>query len=149
MLRRKKVVAVTASTGIARLHFNHGLTLHDWSGYGDGHLDVNQLINEMSISSVYRQKKSEIEKCQVLIIDEIGMISAKMFSEVEIICTSIRKSDLIFGGIQVIAAGSFLQLPPVPSTNDQGLYAFESPVFSTVSTNKLKNSTQTERHGPN
>ena len=75
-MKRKKKIAVTASTGIARLHFKHGLTLHDWSGYGDGHFDVDKLINEINISSVYTHKKSEIEKCEVLIIDEIGMISA-------------------------------------------------------------------------
>ena len=131
-MKRKKNIAVTASTGIARLHFNHGLTLHDWSGYGDGHLDVKKLINEMTISSVYTEKTAAIKKCEVLIIDEIGMISATMFCEVEMICRSIRNSNLIFGGIQVIVAGSFLQLPPVPSANDQGSYAFESPVFSTA-----------------
>ena len=44
MLAKRKYIAVTASTGIARLHFADGLTLHDWSGYGDGHMDINHLI---------------------------------------------------------------------------------------------------------
>ena len=131
-LAKRKYIAVTASTGIARLHFADGLTLHDWSGYGDGHMDINHLIQEMTVSAIYKEKKSEIEKCEVLIIDEIGMISAKMFSEVELICRTLRKSQSIFGGLQIIAAGSFVQLPPVPSVNDPGAYTFESPCFRTV-----------------
>ena len=37
-----------------------------------------------------------------------------------------------FGGVQVIAAGSFVQLPPVPSSNDNGDYAFQSEQFKNV-----------------
>ena len=36
---------------------------------------------------------------------------------------------MIFGGIQMIAGGSFLQFPPVPSLFDPGFYAFQSDKF--------------------
>ena len=50
----------------------------------------------------------------------------------EFICQNIKANDLFFGGIQIIAAGSFIQLPPVPSITDSGLFCFQSPIFRYV-----------------
>ena len=41
--------AMTATTGMSRLQFVHGQTIHHWSGYGDGHVDKIQLLKEYSI----------------------------------------------------------------------------------------------------
>ena len=79
MTKKNRKVDVTASTGISRLHFHNGQTLHHWSGYGDGHLHVDKLIQEMTISNIYEKQRESIKKCDCLIIDEIGMISEKMF----------------------------------------------------------------------
>jgi ATP-dependent DNA helicase PIF1 len=53
----------------------------------------------------------------VLIIDEISMLSGQLFDLLERIAREIRKNEggivQIFGGIQVICCGDFLQLPPV------------------------------------
>ena len=81
---------------------------------------------------MYERTRERISSCDCLVIDEIGMISAKLFSEVEFICRSIRQNTLTFGGIQVIACGSFFQLPPVPSSCGKGQFAFESKCFQTV-----------------
>ena len=138
-LRNRNIkVHVTASTGIARLHFKDGHTLHHWSGYGDGHLNVDQLVQEISVSNIYEKQRQEIKQCDTLIIDEIGMISEKMFSEVELICRTLRENSSIFGGIQVIGCGSFYQLPPVPSVCDKGKFAFESKCFMKVFPHKFK-----------
>ena len=69
---------------------------------------------------------------EVLIIDEIGLLSAKVIEEVELICRHLKGNDKIFGGLQVIAAGSFVQLPPVPSLHDNAKYAFESNIFMKI-----------------
>ena len=132
LMRRHKNVAVTASTGIARLHFHNGQTLHHWSAYGDGHLHVDQLIQDITLSNIYEKQRECIKKCDCLIIDEIGMISGKMFSEVELICRTVRGVNTIFGGIQIIGCGSFYQLPPVPSATDNGSFAFQSKCFLKV-----------------
>ena len=50
----------------------------------------------------------------------------------------MRKSEIIFGGIQVIAAGSFLLLPPVLSLFDSGKYAFQSEMFTKTFPHKIK-----------
>ena len=137
MNQNKKAVHVTASTGIARLHFKGGETLHHWSSYGDGHLPVDQLIQEVMISNIYESCRKSVKECEVLVIDEIGMISSKMFTEVELLCRTIKCNNNLFGGIQVIGCGSFLQLPPVPSILDQGKYAFESEIFKKIFPHKI------------
>lgn len=115
-----KTTAVTAATGMSRLQFKNGETLHHWSGYGDGHLDINTILSVMQTKSNYNDIKEQIKKTEVLFIDEIGLISAQMFSAVEMICRTVKDNEVVLGGIQVIASGSFFQLPPVPSCSDEG-----------------------------
>ncbi|CAG2229021.1 PIF1 [Mytilus edulis] len=71
--------------------------------------------------------------------DEISMLSAKMFNQIEFICRKIRDSDLYFGGIQIIGSGDFFQLPPVPDllNQDPGEFCFKSDVFKNVFRHKI------------
>jgi ATP-dependent DNA helicase PIF1 len=43
----------------------------------------------------------------------------------------VRKSDIVFGGMQVLVSGDFFQLPPVPNVlyGDTGEFAFESNIW--------------------
>ena len=50
---------------------------------------------------------------------------------------SVRNNQLVFGGIQVVAAGSFWQLPLVPSLLDPGMFAFQSTDFQKVFPHKI------------
>lgn len=85
-MKSVKKVFVTSSTGMSRLQFHGGQTLHAWSGYGDGHLDYNTIIQRIDTNAAYSTLKRNITECDLLIIDEIGQISAKMLDSVEIIC---------------------------------------------------------------
>ena len=123
---------MTASTGMSRLQFQHGFTIHSWSGYGDGHIYLEQLLPELKFSALYESTRKRILDAEVLIIDEIGLLSAKIITAIEHICRYVRNSDKVFGGIQIIAAGSFVQLPPVPSVYDEGKFAFESNMFKHI-----------------
>ena len=114
---------------MARLQFSNAKTLHSWSGYGDGTIDVDTLIQRTAVNPAYESVKHNILSCDTLIIDEICMISEKMFTSVEKICRAVRNSNLIFRGIQVIGGGSFFQLSPVPSCLDAGNYCFMSDSF--------------------
>ena len=131
---------------MSRLQFSHGKTLHSWSGYGDGHLDKNHLIQELKYSTLFEDTRKNIINCDVLIIDETGMISALMLQCVEEICRNLRSEKKPFGGIQVIAAGSFLQLLPVPSANDKGQYAFELKNFRKLFPHKFNLQTVHRQH---
>ena len=53
------------------------------------------------------------------------------FEKIEYICRNVIGNDIIFGGIQVIGSGDFLQLSPVPNIlyGDFGPLCIESQVF--------------------
>ena len=76
----------------------------------------------------------------VLVIDEISMVSARTLDFVNHICQYLKKNDLVMGGIQCIFVGDFLQLPPMPdhTVNDKGLYAFQLPTFNTMVPHKVE-----------
>ena len=91
----------------------------------------------MDSKTAWRNDK-EWQSTDVLIIDEISMIDAQYFDQLEAVATEIRcffeiatskapkemvmKQLPAFGGIQVILCGDFLQLPPVakPFKNEHG-----------------------------
>jgi hypothetical protein len=120
--------AITASTGIAATHI-HGTTLHAWSGIGvRDHLtaaDVDQIASKEHVSR-------RIQKATTLIIDEISMLSASVLVMVDSVCREIRRTDLPFGGLQVVLVGDFYQLPPVSRKGAEAAFAFESSIWESL-----------------
>jgi ATP-dependent DNA helicase PIF1 len=114
--------AITASTGIAATHIG-GMTIHSWSGIG-----IYESLQDSDIRRIAAKPKilKRIEKCEVLIIDEVSMLSAKTLDMVDLVCKKIKGSPLAFGGIQVIVSGDFFQLPPINKygTNPEQLKQF-------------------------
>ena len=101
-------VGVTASTGIAATHIN-GRTIHSWCGLG-----IEENFNHQVKTSIAKgETKQRIKKAQVLIIDEISMLSASRLDLVDTVCQIVRKNSHPFGGLQVVLSGDFFQLPPV------------------------------------
>jgi ATP-dependent DNA helicase PIF1 len=124
LLNNGQTPAITASTGIAALQLN-GRTLHSWAGVrNDNELTGQDMIDICSNFFVQRS----INSTDVLIIDEISMVSPKLLEIVSAIAMKIRGVNAPFGGIRVIAVGDFFQLPPVWK-GDNPPYAFESPVW--------------------
>lgn len=101
--------AITASTGIAATHIG-GMTIHSWSGIG-----IKKTLSKDDLREIANQDRivDRIVECPVLIIDEISMLDGKTLGLVDAVCRTIRKSELAFGGIQVVLVGDFFQLPPV------------------------------------
>jgi len=54
-------------------------------------------------------------KKEILIIDEVSMLSSRMFDTIERLCRKMKRSDEPFGGMQVVISGDFFQLPPIGS----------------------------------
>ena len=110
-------VAVTASTGIAALNVG-GSTLHRWSGMmlgpkrgEDPQSHLRELLRDKRQS--VRAGLDRVRECRVLIIDEVSMLSGTTLEFFDLLCRTVRRDPSPFGGIQVIATGDALQLPPV------------------------------------
>ncbi|CAE6379634.1 unnamed protein product [Rhizoctonia solani] len=122
-------VQVTASTGIAALNIG-GITLHSFAGIGLGKLPIQDLLKRImgNKSAYHRWLKTE-----VLIIDEISMVSAGLLDLIDGLAREVRRNRRPFGGIQLVVSGDFFQLPPVPDERnaDTGIelncqFAFEA-----------------------
>lgn len=115
-----KTFEVTASTGIAALNVG-GKTLHSFAGLrNDEKLSEEDVQDILKNSRVWRR----YDQTEVLIIDEISMVSAQLLENVDTLAKIVRNNDKPFGGIKVIAVGDFYQLPPV-----KGQYCFLSPTW--------------------
>lgn len=129
----KRAIQVCALTGCAAVLLNCGArTIHSWSGIKLARGDPIKIIDTVLKSKrILKNWKS----AKVLIIDEVSMMSKKIFEILNEIGKRARLSRLPFGGIQVICTGDFFQLPPVgnnmddPGTED---FCFESNEWSQI-----------------
>lgn len=120
-LRARRVpVAVTASTGIAATHMS-GTTIHSWSGIG-----IKDELSDRDLANLSRKQflADRLKDTAVLIIDEISMLHAKQLNLVNQVLKHVRKNDAPFGGIQVVVAGDFFQLPPIGSKGESNREKF-------------------------
>ncbi|USZ14424.1 AAA family ATPase [Moraxella sp. FZFQ2102] len=120
-------VAITASTGIAATHMN-GMTIHSWSGIGIA--DSFEKVNLQRLAG-REDYLDRIRNTKVLIVDEISMLHLKQVDAIDAVMRHFRKSELPFGGVQVIFSGDFFQLPPVGEKGETSKekYAFMSKAW--------------------
>lgn len=119
---RGQKVTVTATTGLAAAHLG-GQTIHSWSGIG-----IGDKLSEDYIYTMSKQRISNINKTDILVIDEISMLHDYNLDMINKAMKIVRKSDQPFGGLQVILCGDFFQLPPV-SRNGDGRFVTNAPAF--------------------
>lgn len=112
-----KKVAKLASTAMAATLVG-GQTLHSFFDFG---LASNMSELEKSTKLEPKKKiKKLINSIDLLVIDEISMVSAQL---IEMIAFRLEQSD--FSGV-ILSVGDFLQLPPVAKGYDRVGFAFES-----------------------
>ena len=115
-----KRIQVTALTGCAALLLNmKATTIHSWGGIGIGG-EVSTLI-----SNIRKYKKLENWLIDILIVDEVSMMSKSLFELLDTIGKKLRKNSKPFGGIQLIFCGDFYQLPPIDDS-----FCFESELWN-------------------
>lgn len=125
----KKKYQVCALTGCAAVLLNCGAkTIHSWGGLGLAKGNIEDLANKIAIHS---NKKKNWKYTDVLIIDEVSMMSEKIFNLLDLIAKKVRKNQKPFGGIQLVFCGDFFQLPPVGSELEPETcnFCFESNLF--------------------
>ena len=128
----EKKVQVCAMTGCAALLLhNRARTLHSWSGIRLAKGDPKKVIED-----VLRNKKAKAnwKRIDCLILDEVSMLSKKIFNIIEEVARRVRKDPAPFGGIQVVMTGDFFQLPPVGTDGepDTEAFCFESANWTKV-----------------
>jgi ATP-dependent DNA helicase PIF1 len=129
--QRSTKYAVCALTGCAAVLLNcFAKTIHSWSGIGLCQGEVHEIVDKAAKN---RKANTNWKSTRVLIVDEVSMMSQKMFEVLDRIGQVIRKNPLRpFGGIQVIFIGDFYQLPPVGKRDEPETtrFCFESARWS-------------------
>lgn len=101
--KQNKIMGVTSTTGISALLFG-GVTIHSFLGIGLGQGSVESIVGKLFKRPHLRKRWCELE---VLIIDEISMLSPDLFDKLENVARRIRHNEEPFGGIQLILSGDF------------------------------------------
>lgn len=125
--RDHKKIACTSTTGTSAILIG-GMTLHSYLGIGLGTAKVDSLVKKIRSRPVIRQRWQELD---MLIIDEISMLSPELFEKLDQIACRLKRKSLLkgknppFGGIQLILSGDFCQLRCVNSET----FCFESEAW--------------------
>ena len=125
--RESKQVVVLGSTGVSAVNVN-GQTIHSFFAFG-----ICSSLHELSKHDKYAKNRlGEIKKilsrCDLLIIDEISMVSSSLLDMIQ-----YRLRNAGFKG-RILFVGDFFQLPPVFSKKGTSLldnngYAFQSSAW--------------------
>ncbi len=144
----KKNFVVVAPTGIASINAG-GVTIHSFFhlpnasflpvsiGRNNSFLSYQELIAQQRVKTSKRQLFSNLE---LLIIDEISMVRADTLDAIDQVLKKYRRSNLPFGGVQLLVMGDLYQLSPVVRNND---WHFLKPYYPTpffFSANAWRNS---------
>ena len=124
-----KSIQVCALTGCAAVLLQtKAKTIHSWAGIGLANGETINIIQNVA-NNIY--KKKNWINTNILIIDEISMMSSKILSILDGIAKKVRKNNRPFGGMQIIFSGDFYQLPPISSKNntEQTQFCFENPIW--------------------
>lgn len=118
----KKRIQICAMTGVAaaNLGISGSKTIHSWSGIGLGKGKHEEIIEKISAN---RYKSKFWRQTDILVVDEVSMLSESQFELLDKIGKKVRNNEKqSFGGIQIIFSGDFYQLPPISETG----FCFES-----------------------
>ena len=127
-----KDIHVTAMTGCASILLNcKAKTLHSWAGIGLGNGTTEHLINKIRKNKFL---KAIWKGTEILVVDEVSMLSLKLFNMLNDIGKAVRGNSRPFGGIKLIFSGDFYQLPPVGDKDEPETqqFCFESDEWNSV-----------------
>ena len=107
-------VLCVAPTGIAAQNLNiaGAMTIHR----------AFQLPAEMSEAALEAPPAPWLCHFNTLVIDEIGMVRSDVFATMDRLLQNARSNCVSFGGVQVIAVGDIMQLPPFAPSRELEKY---------------------------
>ena len=127
----KNKYILLAPTGIAAQHIG-GDTIHSIFG-----IPIDKKFN-LEESCAHIVSKGTFKNKDLIIIDEISMVSDLLLTQMHEVLCKIKKNDLPMGGMRILFSGDFLQLSPITHK-----YCFESKLFGKL---KLKWIELTRKH---
>jgi ATP-dependent DNA helicase PIF1 len=118
-----KVCALTGCAAI--LLGTKATTFHSWAGIGLARGTIKDVMKTVLSNSF---AISRIKKTRVLFVDEISMMSKKLF---DLFCEIVRHLN---PSMQIIFTGDFFQLPPVGNVRepDTSAFCFESEHWESI-----------------
>ena len=122
--KKHKKIQVSALTGCATVLLRCGgsKTIHSWAGVGLASGAFGTVVDRVVKNKF---KSNAWKSVDVLVIDEISMMSKKLFDILDSIGRRARcQPSKPFGGIQIVFSGDFYQLPPVGDNDDEDTTAF-------------------------
>jgi len=141
------VTAFTATTGVAAVALG-GTTVQSWSGLSQSILEMIEGLSPPTprelaafmVKELSRKKDAVARwrKTNTLVVDEVSMMSAPLMDALELCGRVVRNNKgVAFGGLQVVLAGDFFQLPPVfrggtGGTAGGGRFAFQARCWPSV-----------------
>jgi len=135
---KKKIIKVCALTGCAAILLQcKATTLHMFSGIGIANKKNSEIVEELFTKK--RHKLKNWKGLEILIIDEVSMMSLKILLLLDLIARKFYKKNIPFGGVQVIFTGDFYQLSPVCSNccdkeKEDSMYCFEHELWNQLFT---------------
>ena len=99
-----KQIVLTSTTGISAFNIG-GFTIYSYLALGLGDKDPRESVGRLSAAA-----KISIRRLDILVIDEVSMLSAELFQKINEILQRVRGNPYQFGGVQIILSGDLLQL---------------------------------------
>jgi ATP-dependent DNA helicase PIF1 len=127
-------IKVCAMTGCAAILLKcKATTLHSFAGIGLANKSIDQVVRSVLDN---KNKVKNWKSTEVLIIDEVSMLSLKLLLILDEIGRKIYNNhDKPFGGLQVIFTGDFYQLPPVCTNDDDkegSMFCFQHELWNQI-----------------
>jgi ATP-dependent DNA helicase PIF1 len=126
-----KQIVLTSTTGISAFNIG-GFTIHSYLALGLGDREPKESVRRLS-----NPAKISLRRLDILVIDEVSMLSAELFQKINEILQRIRGNCYQFGGVQIILSGDLLQLEIIGSAFKPIIESrlFPDFVIATLTTN--------------
>lgn len=109
-----KKVYLTSTTGVSAININ-GSTVHSFFGVGLGVERKEILYDKMKYYKKVVQRL--VQDNIIIVIDEVSMLTADLLTKIDYILRKTRRTEKIFGGVQFLFSGDFLQLETIDDEN--------------------------------
>jgi ATP-dependent DNA helicase PIF1 len=127
-----KNIKICALTGCAAILLEcKATTLHMFSGIGFANKKNEDIIEELFTTKRYKLKNWK--KLDILIVDEVSMMSLKILLLLDSIAKKFYRNSSPFGGLQVIFTGDFYQLSPICNNyleKEEAMFCFEHELWN-------------------